>query len=505
MLILEDFSVTNQGEFILREKSYQNLWVGILIAAILLFITTAFNGGIDDPDTWWHLATGKYIVQTRSVPHTDPFSWTVAGKPWVTHEWLAEVFFYLAYAAGQFWGVLSFLLAAVSLLFLLYWRLLTAAKGPFFVAALVLLITGEMLYPFLELRPQVFSYVLYVAFLYLLHHYEQGKNRLFLLPLLMVLWANSHGSFFLGPALLLLYTCCGLVPLRHEKLTGQHHDKTALARLFLVLVLCVAAAALNPNGGKLLAYPFSTLGAGEMMDNIQEWLSPNFHHPYNQLFLVYYLGTFLLLLLTPQRIRLFDLALFLLCGAAAFTHARFIAYALVVNGLLWANYCRPALRWKTPLKEAVKYALIPALFALYAVILSGRTPPQNPVDYRFADPREYPVKALAYLKEHPLKGKMLNYYGWGGYLIWNRPGEKVFIDGRADVYLPKVFADYRRITRLAPEAPALLEAYGIDYVLMPAAGALVQALRFSPDWETYYADKTAVILVKKEGGASRAR
>ncbi|WP_334109832.1 hypothetical protein [Thermodesulfitimonas autotrophica] len=489
----------------MKETLWRHLFLFLLISGLLLFIVTAFSGGISDPDTWWHLAAGKYIVQTRSVPHADPFSWTVAGKPWVTHEWLAEVLLYLAYAAGQFWGVLSFLLAVASVLFLLYWRLLTTAKGPFFVAALVLLITGEMLYPFLELRPQVFSYVLCVAFLYLLHCYEQGKNRLFLLPLLTALWANNHGSFFLGPALLLLYTCCGLVPLRHEKLVNRRLDKMALARLLLVLALCVAAAALTPNGGKLLVYPFSTIGASEMMDNIQEWLSPDFHNPYNQLFLVYYLGTFLLLLLTPQRIRLFDLVLFLLCGAAAFTHARFIAYALLVNGLLWANYYRPALRWKTQLKGAVKYALLPALLALYAVILAGRMPPQDPVDYRFADPQEYPVKALAYLKEHPLKGKMLNYYGWGGYLIWNRAGEKVFIDGRADVYLPKVFDDYRRITHLAPEAPALLEAYGIDYVFMPAAAALVQALRFSPDWETYYADQTAVILVKKKGGASRAR
>lgn len=489
----------------MRETLWRHSFLLLIISGLLVFIVTAFSGGIKDPDTWWHLATGKYIVETRSVPHADIFSWTAAGKPWITHEWLAEVLFYLAYAAGQFWGVLLFLLALLSVLFLFYWRLLTVAKGSFFVAALVLLVTGEMLYPFLELRPQVFSYLFFVAFLYVLHRHNRGKDRLFLLPPLTVLWANSHGSFFLGPALLLLYTCCGLVPLRHEKLVNQHLDKMALGRLFLVLVLCIAAAALNPNGGKLLAYPFTTLGASEMMDNIQEWLSPDFHNPYNQLFLVYYLGTFLLLLLTPQRICLFDLALFLLCGAAAFTHARFIAYALLVNGLLWAHYCRPELRWKTLLKDVAKYAVIPAVLLLYAVILAGRTPPQNPLDYRFADPQEYPVKALAYLKKHPLKGKMLNYYGWGGYLIWNHPEEKVFIDGRADVYIPKVFGDYRRITRLAPEAPALLEAYGIDYVLMPADAALVQALRFSPDWATYYADKTAVILVKKKGGASCAR
>ncbi|MGQ9512471.1 hypothetical protein [Thermodesulfitimonas sp.] len=130
----------------MKETLWRYLLLFLLIYGLLVLIVTAFSGGINDPDTWWHLATGKHIVQTRSLPHTDIFSWTAAGKPWTTHEWLAEILFYLAYAAGQFWGVLSFLLAVASLLFLLYWRLLTAAKGPFPVTALVLIVTGEMLY-----------------------------------------------------------------------------------------------------------------------------------------------------------------------------------------------------------------------------------------------------------------------------------------------------------------------------------------------------------------------
>jgi hypothetical protein len=93
---------------------------------------------------------------------------------------------------------------------------------------------------------------------------------------------------------------------------------------------------------------------------------------------------------------------------------------------------------------------------------------------------------------------MLNDYGWGGYLIWNRPEDKVFIDGRADVYLKKVFRDYRQITRLKPEAAALLESYRIDYVFMPVDAPLVQALKLSPRWSVFYEDETAAILVKKE-------
>lgn len=93
---------------------------------------------------------------------------------------------------------------------------------------------------------------------------------------------------------------------------------------------------------------------------------------------------------------------------------------------------------------------------------------------------------------------MFNDYGWGGYLIWNRPEEKVFIDGRADVYIKKVFGDYLKITRLKPQALALLQEYRISYVFIPADAPLVQALKASPFWSVLYEDKTAAILKRKE-------
>jgi hypothetical protein len=92
---------------------------------------------------------------------------------------------------------------------------------------------------------------------------------------------------------------------------------------------------------------------------------------------------------------------------------------------------------------------------------------------------------------------MFNDYGWGGYLIWNLPEEKVFIDGRADIYMKKVFGDYLKVTGLKPEAASLLEEYRIGWVFMPAGSPLVQALKFSPRWSVLYEDKTAAILKKK--------
>jgi hypothetical protein len=460
----------------------------------------SFANGISDPDTWWHLAAGEYMVTNNNIPHHDIFSWTVAGEPWITHEWLSEVVFYTFYLAGKFYGVLLVVLSAALLLLLFYWKLLSKAQDSFIVAALTLFVVGILLTPFMEIRPQIFSYLFFVIFLFVLYSFVQGKrDSIFILPFLTVIWANVHGSFFLGPALVLLFLVCGLP--RHCDGEGKiaHHplDNRRITRLGVSLVLCLLAVLINPNALKLLVYPLQTLGDPQMTDNIQEWLSPNFHELYYQIFLAYYLMTFLTLVICRKKILLIDILLFVLFGIAAFLHIRFIAYALLVSSLMWPRYFsfNPGFRINL---SRVKTIILPLTVILYGVVLFGKAPPQSAIDHKFtpADDGYFPVEALTYLKANPITGKMLNDYGWGGYLIWNRREEKVFIDGRADVYIKKVFADYRKITKLKPEAADLLADYGIDYVLMPCESPLVQALKFSPDWRVLYEDEKAAILVR---------
>lgn len=467
----------------------------LVITGILVLVVQSFDNGILDPDTWWHLATGKHIVTHCSVPHQDVFSWTVSGQPWITHEWLAEVLFYLAYLAGSFWGVLSLVLLLVALLFALYAKLLLRSGGQYPVAVLSLLVVGEMLYPFLEIRPQVLSYLFFVIFLYILEVFREKKDCLFLLPVISVFWANTHGSFFLGPGLVGFYLLTGLWKTVGERLESRPWNAGEVRKLALVLVLCVLAAALNPNGFGLLLYPLGTIGDKLMTDNIQEWLSLDFHDLYAQLFLVFYLSIFVALVITPRKVRVTDLLLYLLFGAAAFVHARFVSYSLLAGGLVLTRYLRPSLEFKTDLSR-LKAVLVPVLLVFYTAVLAAKAPSQTEIDYRFTDREDYPVAAAAFLKRNPPDGKMLNSYGWGGYLIWNLPQEKVFIDGRADVYLKKVFGDYIKITRLRPGAAQLLEKYGIEYVFMPTGSPLVQALALSPRWSVLYEDKTATVLVR---------
>ncbi|MEW6182316.1 MAG: hypothetical protein AB1500_03955 [Bacillota bacterium] len=481
----------------MTQNSFRKALTTLIIVGILVKVIVSFENGISDPDTWWHLAAGKYMVSHHAVPHQDVFSWTVSGQEWITHEWLAEVLFYLGYLAGGFWGVLSIILIVAGLALTFYFRLISMPKDSYLIAALTLLAVGLMLTPFLQIRPQIFSYFFFIIFLYVLYLFvNKKKDYLFVLPLISVLWANIHGSFLVGPLVVVLYIFCGMPRINEARIINIHLNKHQIIKLLFYSVLCIIAATLNPNGIKLLAYPFITTGSSQMTNTIKEWLSPNFHDLYFQVFLVYYLSTFLTFVLSKKKIFVTDLLLFLIFGTAAFFYVRFIAYAILVSGLLWPRYFQPQLVYNTDLSR-LKTVLLPLVVFFYIFVLTVRFPSQNVINHNFTPKdAEYPVAALDYLKTHPIKGKMFNDFGWGGYLIWNRPEEKVFIDGRADVYLKKVFDDYIDITRLKPEAASLLEKYRIDYVLMPVDAPLIVALQFSPHWKAVYKDDTVKIMVK---------
>lgn len=110
----------------------------------------------------------------------------------------------------------------------------------------------------------------------------------------------------------------------------------------------------------------------------------------------------------------------------------------------------------------------------------------------------HPVEAAKYLNQTPQPGKMFNKYSWGGYLIYAlNPAQKVFIDGRADMYGEGIFRDYQKIVSLDAEAEDLLKQYGIDWILFPTDTALVRYLKTTGKWEEVYIDEVASILVRR--------
>src|SRR5271169_4720685 len=180
-----------------------------LLTSTRAFLAVLFLGlfamavrNVNDPDVWWHLKVGQYIAEHKSVPHTDPFSYTRAGQPWVAHEWLSDLLLYqLQRTTG--WGGLILIFAAIlaAAFFLLYLRCGPAT----YVAGLATLCGAWATAPVWGVRPQVLSLLMTSLWLLILERSERNPKLLWWTLPLTLLWVNLHAGFALGLALSALF------------------------------------------------------------------------------------------------------------------------------------------------------------------------------------------------------------------------------------------------------------------------------------------------------------
>ncbi|SHI69135.1 hypothetical protein [Desulfofundulus thermosubterraneus] len=508
-------------------------YVPVLLAAALMSLNLSVPMG--DTDFYWHLAAGRWILEHRQIPLTDPFSFSRAGQPWVAHEWLFEAILAAADRAFQYPGavlmghVFYWLFAA----FFYRWLRLVAPGSSPLLAAFLLFCATFTVFPFWTLRPQIASYTFFVIFLALLEIGKPSTGRTLGLAALTAVWANTHGSFPLGPLLVLFKmgsdflreARAGLKEPRHQWPTAAFRTLQLVAgRWGWTLLLTAAAGTLNPWGPSHYLYPLQVTGDAEMMSAIREWRPPDFHHPYARYLLFGWLLAFLALpLWRPARVRrpdMFFLSVSFLW--LTLTSVRYTPYWLVVlSGYLLTT--RPSrsptqMKWdwqeEGPAgagtrqeadgpgtgKPARRLEVAIWLWALFFYLSTFARLPLGPLEANVS--REFPAAAAEKLASAPPGRKLLNDYNWGGYLIWRLwPQLPVFIDGRADLYAGGVFSQYRRLKKLQ-DPQAVLDEWQIDMVLMPPDEPLVSWLRLHPAWEVWYEDAQAVIMKKKGGTKS---
>jgi len=479
--------------------SFRVLLAGLLVAGV--FVSTRLN--LWDPDTWWHIRVGQKILAEGKWPTTDPFSFTVSGNEWIAYEWLGEVLIGFSTRWGWLVGptVLLIGLSASFMLLLHYYARLRSGnvKAAFVACALVL----PLAQAFFALRPQLLGYNFLLITLVCLEHYRQGRRRLvWLLPILFLVWVNTHGTFIFGLLVLGLFWAGGWVGFHKGGLVAEPWTPSQRRQLALVLLLCLLVLPLTPYGTRLAAYPLvMSLSQPVNVANIQEWQPITFDLSMGKFFLGLLLAFFVAQVISPLKYRLDEAALLLFAAYAACVHLRFVCLFLLVFTPLLATSLA---RW-IPAYQVAKdhFILNAALLAMVAAGLVAFFPSDRKLQ-QLAEER-YPLKAVEYLRRHPLKGPMLNEYGWGGYLIWAlSPEHKVFIDGRADVYeYAGVLSDYLSIVRLQPRTLPLLRAYGIESCLIPRKAPLETLLAALPDWEQVYADDVSVLFVRR-GPAERA-
>jgi hypothetical protein len=477
------------------------------VLAIALFVALFAMSAreIVDPDFWWHLATGRYIVETRSIPSHDVFSYTVTDHKWITHEWLTQVGMIGLYRVG---GSSALLLATCAVITLAFGFVYLQCDVRPHLAVFAVLLAALASAVTWGTRPQMLNVLMMALFTYLLDRYRAAQERvLWLFPVLTALWVNMHSGYFLG------FVAMGLVIAGEwvANLVGYRTSRTlALPQvrdLAIALAASVIASLLNPNGYKMLWYPFETLGSQAMQQYIQEWASPDFHRPAYWPLALLLLGGAAAMVFSRRKRDLTDVLSFFGFGLASLLSARHIPLFAVVAAPIWTRYAaqievgrlhwdlialsrsRRPWRWEV----VVNWGLV-----LFLLLGGGLRVAGVLIENRDVEGRHYPLEALKYIAAHGLAAKrMYNSYNWGGYLLWR--GYKVFIDGRADVYLDDFMDEYVLAYQLRGDWRRPLDRYGVDYVLIERDASFALLLEASEEWTRAYDDDVAVIFVRAEG------
>lgn len=458
----------------------------LAVAPFLGLVALTFWFGQTDPDYWWHLRTGQLILETGQLPRSDPFSFTAAGAPWVTHEWLTEVAFALVNGRFGYVGNVALCAALGAGATSLVWATARARGLGDRAATLIALWAFAIMLPLANVRPQLATMFLLAATALILTRALGGAPRaLWLLPPLFLLWVNLHGGYVIGLVLLALALAGEVV----ARALGR--PAANLRALALATLGAVAATLVNPHGLEALRYPFSYAGTGNASQRfIAEWQSPDFHRG---AFLPLAASLLLGLLVGYGRgsWRPAELLWVGTLGLMALQSARHAPlYAIVALPILGARLAEVLPGWPRRLARlrpllASALPLFGWLFlvaSLAALALGGGALPLQTGRAPRAD--GYPAAGAAYLRARPeLTGNLFNTYSWGGYLIAELyPARRVFIDGRADVYGDALVTRARATERLAPGWRATLDEWEIRLVLVERDGPLATALRDDPGW-----------------------
>lgn len=456
----------------------------------MIFVLAVRQSVSIDPDLWWHLKAGQQIIDTRSIPHTDDYSFTKQGSEWVAHEWLSEVIMDAIYRVTGLTGLVTiFSLIIVIALWLTYRR----CEGKPYAASIAIVLAAAASFPLFGVRPQMLTLLL--ASIYILILEKPDTRRIWWLVPLMLLWVNLHAGFALGLALIGLYIVRAV-------LDGEWSQ---IRPLVIVLIVCTAVVPLNPNGFRMFSYPYETLTSPSMAAFIQEWASPDFHQTTYLPLAILLLSTFATMALSPTRPRLGEIFLVLITALGALRSVRHIPiFSLFAVPVLakhmwaiakdrgWDKLLTGAEVRPTGVKLLINIVMLLAPLALGASRIWHFASHQ-----RNYETLRNPVAAVEFLKSQHLPGPIYNRYGWGGYLIYQLyPEYRVYIDGRADVYGDAFFTEAMQVYDGVGNWKAPLDRYGIQTVIIDPNVALSTLLRSDNEWSKAYEDDQAVIFTR---------
>ena len=429
-------------------------------------------------DVFWSLASGQWMWAHHAFMGLDPFSYTESHRRWVTDEWGSE----LALAAlFRTFGNMAYSLYAIILggLCLIttaaYARALGARGGR--VAVIILLLAVGVAGIAAGDRGLDFSLVWLPLELLLLTKARANPRWLLLLPVLCLLWVNTHGSILLGLFVLAVELGWSLMPERFVQRIGGTNQSPHTGSLGLALLGSVLASCITPYGPGLLAYDAAVSRNGQIARYISEWSSPNFHSVVTLLLYCVPLAVLVLCIWT-RRIALLEVSLGVFLFIEAIETQRLVVYLLVV-----AAGAAATLPTRPPWGATARRWVGGGLVVLAIVILALPAVPAGQVA------SSQPVAAFNYLEAHP--GRIFTQYTWGDYSVARH--RATFVDGRTDLFEGKVLTEFMAVANLTTNPDPVLSGSHVAYVVWAPHTPLALYLSHDPRW--HVVDRTPVALV----------
>ncbi len=468
---------------IVEENKYASFGL-LAIFLVLVFLASSYKISGDD-DLFWHLATGRYIIENKVVPDKDVFGHITSGTEWIPFEWGWDILTYGLYNIGGYNAILIFRSLAFCFIFLIYYMLLRKFKINSFLSIAVLFILLIAIMDRLSPRPHILTYIFFMLTLYILLSYkyldkEKYAKRLYFLPVIFLLWANTHMGVLAGGLILFIYTLSEtIIYLKPSSFTSSEIkalSKDELRKLWIISIISALMLLVNPHGISTYLYAYSHTKM-RLLESVNEWQNPFAPKlDFGFIITLYKIFLFSGILVLYYAYKKKDLLFALMFIAFAVYSVRAIRFTVDYE-MIMAFFIIISIGYILSLVKGANFknlfngiVLKGALGIFFIYIISQI--PSNSIYEKIQYYRIYgwginsdfiPVQLFDFIKENKISGTTYNHFGTGGYLIWNFPGEKNFIDSRN--LNDEIFKEYNAIMVMQPGFEKKLEERGVDYVV----------------------------------------
>lgn len=488
--------------------SIEHIWALVIIVGIFVFVNTH---PIRPHDFWWHLAIGREMLSAGHIPLVDIYSYTMQGQSYASYQiyWLMEVILYLAYSIGE--GALVVFIQSLLVtgtygivIWLGYYQ-----SRSWRVAALVTLFAAVLGMNDWNVRPQVISFFLGALILLAIYQYRRTHRTLWLglLPIAMIVWVNSHGTFPIG---LVLISAWWL-----QEVWSAYREKSDRKKLLNPITLMTLAGWLvcfiNPQGWKIISYLLSMVDNLVVQNMVPEWSPPSFSSLGGISFFVGLVGIASVLIASPKRPTVFQLILFVLFSLLGIKTMRGAIWFGIVLSPILAEHVAAILKHYLPERRIqqqyhgrtiINWIFVTVLFLVSVITLPWFKEfiPLPSVKAGIIS-SETPIEATEYLLEEQLPTPLFHDMAFGSYLIWKaQPEYKVFVDPRIELFDIDIWTEYLTISNAVGNYQANLDKYGVQTIMASRSGQgnLIDDLSKSSEWRVVYEDQVAVIFIRRK-------